>query len=279
MYPTPFCVEILSRGLWRSEGLRFTRYQALLFPPGFSMPGEAPEHVERSLGSRCSFTKATAPQLGGTFSLIAHRGKLHDMPENTVTSMLAALEAGASMVEIDVHFSRDRVPVVIHDDTLDRTTDGRGPVEARTLGELLAWTREPGLAAVPGERIPALTDVLQSLPTQGRILLDIKVDGLAEPVRQSLHRIAVPQQSIAVAVQTPAQASDFATHTPDAQLLWNFEAPTRWDQSLFDGLRTLGVSGLELGANWSMPSFTMHIETDFPSIRTSSTTRRPCAHC
>ena len=57
-------------------------------------------------------------------------------PENTIESIQAAIEAGATMVEFDVQLSADDVPVLMHDDTLDRTTSGRGCVSAFTLAEL-----------------------------------------------------------------------------------------------------------------------------------------------
>jgi glycerophosphoryl diester phosphodiesterase len=57
-------------------------------------------------------------------------------PENTIESIEAAIEAGATMVEFDVQLSADDVPVLMHDDTLDRTTTGRGCVSASTLAEL-----------------------------------------------------------------------------------------------------------------------------------------------
>src|SRR5438128_577064 len=67
---------------------------------------------------------------------IGHRGAAGHMPENTMPSFEKALELGADALEFDVALTRDGVPVVIHDDTLDRTTDGRGPVEQSTFEEI-----------------------------------------------------------------------------------------------------------------------------------------------
>ena len=57
---------------------------------------------------------------------IAHRGASGRFPENTLRAFAAAIEAGAQMCELDVQLTRDGAVVVMHDDTVDRTTDGRG---------------------------------------------------------------------------------------------------------------------------------------------------------
>ena len=68
--------------------------------------------------------------------VFAHRGGSALRPENTLVSFDHGLSLGADGVELDVHLSRDGVVVVHHDDTLDRTTDVRGPISARTADEL-----------------------------------------------------------------------------------------------------------------------------------------------
>ena len=68
--------------------------------------------------------------------IIAHRGYRKRYPENTLAAFAAAFDAGARMVELDVTLTKDRRVVVLHDDTLDRTTDGRGQVRGFTLDEL-----------------------------------------------------------------------------------------------------------------------------------------------
>jgi glycerophosphoryl diester phosphodiesterase len=68
--------------------------------------------------------------------VIGHRGYRTKYPENTLSSFAAAIAAGADMIELDVTLSRDRKLVVIHDDTLNRTTSGFGPVHDMNLQEL-----------------------------------------------------------------------------------------------------------------------------------------------
>ena len=65
--------------------------------------------------------------------LIGHRGYPALCPENTLASFEGAMQAGCDMIELDVTLTKDRKVVVIHDDTLDRTTNGKGPVSSRPL--------------------------------------------------------------------------------------------------------------------------------------------------
>jgi len=96
------------------------------------------------------------------FMAIAHRGASSYAPENTFAAFDLAIEMGARHLELDVHFSSDGHLVVIHDDTVDRTTDGSGPVTSRSLAALSAL--DAGAWFDPrfkGERIPTLGAVLE----------------------------------------------------------------------------------------------------------------------
>lgn len=97
----------------------------------------------------------------GDIEIIGHRGYAARAPENTLMSLEAALTAGARAVEFDVHVASCGTPVIIHDDVLDRTTDGSGPVSGQTVEQLRtldagSWF-DPEFA---GERIPTLADAL-----------------------------------------------------------------------------------------------------------------------
>ena len=110
--------------------------------------------------------------------VIAHRGFSGAAPENTLSAVRAAIEIGADMVEIDVTLSGDGKIVVIHDETVNRTTDGEGEVADTTLADLRlldagSWF-DPRFA---GERIPTLDEVLAEV--EGRILLNIEIKGEA----------------------------------------------------------------------------------------------------
>jgi glycerophosphoryl diester phosphodiesterase len=99
------------------------------------------------------------------FEVIAHRGASGTRPENTLVAFRRAVELGAHMIELDVQCTRDGAVVVLHDDTLDRTTDGVGPLRARTLAELAALDAGRWFdPAYSGERIPTVDAVLRAVP-------------------------------------------------------------------------------------------------------------------
>src|SRR5690242_718627 len=77
-------------------------------------------------------------QLSKSFVVIGHRGAQEERPENTLASIRQAFAIGLGIVEIDIHLTRDSVPIVIHDDTVDRTTNGEGVVKEMTLAQLKA---------------------------------------------------------------------------------------------------------------------------------------------
>jgi glycerophosphoryl diester phosphodiesterase len=120
------------------------------------------------------------------FLVIAHRGASSYAPENTIAAFDLALQMGARHLELDVHLTRDDYLVIIHDDTVDRTTNGTGTVASRTLAALQvldagAWFGE----AFVGARIPTLAEVLTRYP--GRAHLHIELKG---------HTAHLPQRTV-----------------------------------------------------------------------------------
>lgn len=112
------------------------------------------------------------------FFLWAHRGASAIAPENTMAAFRAAEAEGADGIELDVQMSRDGIPIVIHDDTVDRTTDGRGKVGRMSLRQLRAldagsWF-DSGFA---GERLPTVEEVLAWAGDRLRLNLEIKDAG------------------------------------------------------------------------------------------------------
>lgn len=110
--------------------------------------------------------------------VIAHRGFSRRAPENTLVAVRQAIELGADMVEIDVSMSSDGELVVIHDETLDRTTDGTGPVLATPWSVIAgldagSWFVSPVGNRFAGERVPTLDQVLAT--TARRCLLNIEI--------------------------------------------------------------------------------------------------------
>jgi len=113
------------------------------------------------------------------FLVIGHRGAAGLEPENTVRSFRRALEIGVDAIELDV-YSVDGHLVVIHDDTLERTTNGRGAVTGTSFAALRR------LDAGRGERIPTLEEVFAIIPARFTVNVELKGRGTAEPVARSI---------------------------------------------------------------------------------------------
>ncbi len=113
-------------------------------------------------------------EAGAGTRVIAHRGFSGRAPENTLAAIREAILIGADMAEIDVTLSSDGEIVVIHDETLDRTTSGTGEVSRFTLSELQAMDAGSWFSQqFAGERIPTLEEVLETV--DGEILLNIEI--------------------------------------------------------------------------------------------------------
>ena len=113
----------------------------------------------------------------------AHRGGTAGAPENTLRAFRSAVALGAQMVELDLRRSRDGEVVVVHDETVDRTTNGTGTVADQTLAELQQWD------AGQGEQIPTLQQALEVFPRDIWLNLQIK---RAEPIASEV-ALAVAQ--------------------------------------------------------------------------------------
>lgn len=118
---------------------------------------------------------------------IAHRTAMGHAPENTLLGVRRALELGADGVEIDVQLSADGVPVLLHDQLLERTTNGAGPVGEATLEQLRA------LDAGQGEHVPTLAETLAAVVQRALLVVELKTapgDDAAALAEATLREIA-----------------------------------------------------------------------------------------
>ncbi|QDW93737.1 glycerophosphodiester phosphodiesterase [Staphylococcus caprae] len=137
-----------------------------------------------------------------SFQIVAHRGLPEDYPENTLIAYKHALMLHIDMLEIDVHYTKDKQLVVIHDDTIDRTSNGKGKVIDYTLDEL----REFDFGAYrgdkfKGERIPTLDEVLDLVDHfSKKLLLEIKkpsqYPGIEEMIVEKLKERGMPKHKV-----------------------------------------------------------------------------------
>ena len=111
---------------------------------------------------------------GNSVIVTAHRGASADAPENTLAAMVAAVEAGADLAELDVRLTRDGQVVLMHDRTIDRTTNGTGELWDFSLEELQELEAGSWFGTeFDGEPIPTLRDVIQY--AKGRLTLNIEI--------------------------------------------------------------------------------------------------------
>ncbi len=118
--------------------------------------------------------------MGHKIIAIGHRGAKGLYPENTLGSVQMAMDAGVDMVEIDVHVCATGEVVVIHDERLERTTNGTGYVRHKPLSYL------KGLDAGRGEQIPTLCEVLERIDRRIAVNIELKGHGTLGPVLHTL---------------------------------------------------------------------------------------------
>ena len=136
--------------------------------------------------------------------IIAHRGYRKKYPENTLAAFQAAAEAGAPMIELDVMLSRDRKVVVIHDATLERTTNRHGAVNDYTMEELKKLDAGSWFdARFADQRLPELSEVLDLANGRTRVNLEIKAQAYEHRHPQD----AIEKQVVALIKQKNMQDS------------------------------------------------------------------------
>lgn len=138
----------------------------------------------RALALHRPFPKDPSRFFFRSFEVVAHRGGSLEAPENTLAAFIKAAKISPEIVfELDIHMTKDGELVVIHDDTVDRTTDGRGLVQDKTLKELkdldagYSFQDEGGQFSyrAKGVQIPTLREVFEALPER-RLVIEVKSD-------------------------------------------------------------------------------------------------------
>jgi glycerophosphoryl diester phosphodiesterase len=114
---------------------------------------------------------------------IAHRGASGDYPENTLCAFAAAIDHGAQMCELDVQRTADGALAVIHDERIDRTTDGSGYVSNIAAAQLASYDAGSWRGAqFAGERVPALEQVFRAVGDRGALNIELKAAGIEAAV-------------------------------------------------------------------------------------------------
>lgn len=114
---------------------------------------------------------------------VGHRGAVGYEPENTLASLQYAINLGLDFAEVDVRRSQDGVLVLLHDKTVDRTTNGKGPVDRLSFRDLTA------LDAGHGHPIPSLKEALRLADRKIGLILELKVQGIAQDCVETVRQL------------------------------------------------------------------------------------------
>ncbi|WP_308407489.1 glycerophosphodiester phosphodiesterase, partial [Streptomyces venezuelae] len=142
----------------------------------FAVAAQPSESAPRPVAEATTAASPWMRAAGAPLTVIAHRGASSAAPENTLVSDEVARRGGAVWIENDVQPSKDGVPYIVHDTTVDRTTDGTGPVRSLTAAQLDALDAGSWFApSYAGTRVPTLAAQLADLKERGgKLLLEIK---------------------------------------------------------------------------------------------------------
>lgn len=197
--PVTRTIDARRRYSWRRSTAAFTATVALVAVLAIDHTA-ATVHAAQPLGS-----------LGlnnGVPLTIAHRGDPSAAPENTIPAFEAALRSGAQVLELDLHMTADGHAVLFHDETLDRTTNGSGPIAPRTLAEL--HTLDAGSwygSAWAGTRIPTFDEFVPLVSSSSvRALIEFKgvwSDEALRGVIASIYRAGVQDRVVMASFESP----------------------------------------------------------------------------
>lgn len=186
---------------------------------------------------------ALLPYPGQEITLINHRGLSPGFPENTLAAFANSVALGVDAIEIDMRATADGEIVIMHDDTVDRTTDGTGAVSALTLAEIKQ------LDAGGGQEVPTYEETLEAVKGTGvRLLLDIKTAAVTErAVRLTEEHDMVDQ--VIVGPRTVANLQAFKALNPDLTTLGFIATPADATPMI-----EAGVDYIRLWPHWILPS-------------------------
>lgn len=196
--------------------------------------GPMPDHSPTA-GALTGKAKSTTPyrlEIGG------HRAGVDQAPENTLAAVRKAIEAGADSVELDVRFTADGRAVILHDDTLERTTDCSGLVSEWRLSSLLRCDAGTWFGRAFGdERVPTLAEVLDELESTDLVFyVHVKlVDTLAQATTlvSTVSRSGMAGKQVVFVADEPERLAMLAlAGAPRERLAWVVHHKKDWDRAL-----------------------------------------------
>lgn len=161
----------------------------------------------------------------GAAGIVAHRGASGYAPENTISAIKKAIDLKSEFVEVDVQMTKDGQIVVIHDLTVDRTSNGEGEVKNLTLKELQAFDAGSWFnSKFTGEKIPSLEDILKLDYGESKLILEVKnVDNLYPGIEETINRLVEKynfQSKVVYKSFTPEVLKRFEELAPKTERLY-----------------------------------------------------------
>jgi glycerophosphoryl diester phosphodiesterase len=188
-----------------------------------------------------------------------HRGAPDLAPENTMAGFRAAADVGVHYIELDVHRSADGELVVIHDDTVDRTTDGHGPVAQMTVAELKAL--DAGRRYHPryaGERIPTLEEVLAWVEGASiGLIIEAKGAGTGGDIAARIV-VSAARERLAICSFSADELRAAGAVAAEVLTVLLFEPVMPWGDPV-DIIRDCGARGADVPWQWDEPDVVAHM--------------------
>ncbi|MEI6851825.1 MAG: glycerophosphodiester phosphodiesterase family protein [Bacteroidota bacterium] len=153
-------------------------------------------------------------------AIVAHRGGSLLAPENTLAAFNNAIQIGAAWIEIDVHQTSDKVTVVIHDNTLDRTTNGKGSVNKTSFEKLRSFDAGGKFSnRFVGEKVPTLDETLTLIAGKCNLLIEIKNPDASREIEKDVVSLIQKHQAWSwCVVQSFHYQSVLKVHQLDTQI-------------------------------------------------------------
>jgi len=210
----------------------------LLILTGIAFAGDRPMTIDAFLDP------------GGRTLVIAHRGFSGRAPENTVAAISEAIAIGADMAEIDVTLTADNRVVVIHDETLQRTTNGSGNVAEHDFDEIRSLDAGSWFAPqFAGEKVPTLGEVLDLV--KGQILLNVEIKteavdrGISDKVAVAIKERGMTDQVI-VSSFSPTALEQMHAVVPEIRTAVLYNKELQRGQDPVEIVRGLGASAFNI---------------------------------
>ncbi len=184
-------------------------------------------------------------------SVTGHRGNAEWAPENTMCSFEQALDLGVDALETDVRLSKDRVPFLFHDASLERITGTARAANSLTMDELRSldagsWKG----SAHRGQGIPDLVELAELCRGRARLVLDLKVEDAAGPIAEALRVSGLPRDAVSICAWNDRHARDVGAHLEGVDLRFSTEQPLpSCDERWFEEMKAKGYRGLSIDWN------------------------------